>query len=216
MNECLETLLDFFPKLNIRNFVYKGYQEYQDNPDDTTHNIFVIFEFVPSDNTQIIETLSWVILDEIMYRKKYNNKHIESLISNFFINNTHMTDLHFTGDDILPSPSLAYLCKDNLYNVEMGESILDFTYKHPWLGDYHYFSSYPLDINKTDVASLQRYAIFTVEPAKYLLKELSTITQEQKDVFIKKIQNIDVVTLYFHENNIQYWCIRNTSLFLRL
>ena len=217
MNECLETLLDMFPKLNIRNFVYKGYQENQENQEeDTTHNIFVIFECIPSAIIELPSTLSWGILDEIMYRKQYKNKPIEPQISLFFINNPHMTNLHYTtDDDILPLPFIAYLCKDNLYNVEIGESILDATYNHIWLGDYHYFSSYPLE-KTADVLSLQRYAIFPVEPAKYLWKDISTITQEQKDEFTKKIQDVDVVTLYFHENNIQYWCIRNTSNFLRL
>lgn len=216
MNECLETLLDMFPKLNIRNFVYKGYQEDQETPEDDTHNIFVIFECIPSAIIELPTTLSWVILDEIMYRKQYKNKPIEPQISLFFINNPHMTNLHYTtDDDILPLPFIAYLCKDNLYNVVIGESIIDTTYNHLWLGDYHYFSSYPLE-KTADVLSLQRYAIFPVEPAKYLWKDISTITQEQKDEFTKKIQDVDVVTLYFHENNIQYWCMRNTASFLRL
>jgi hypothetical protein len=210
MNECLGTLLDTFPKLNIRNFVYKGYQEDQDN-------IFVIFEFNTSIVFELPSLLSWGILDEIMYRKQFKNKQIEPKISQFFINNPHMTNLHYSGDnDILPFPFLAYLCRDNLYNIEVGESILDSTYSHPWLGDFHYFSSYPLESNKTDVTLLQRYAIFTVEPAKYLWKDISTISQEQKEEFTKKIQDVDVVTLYFHENNIQYWCIRNVANILKL
>ena len=212
MNECLGTLLDTFPKLNIRNFVYKGYQEDQEN------NIFVIFEFNTSIKFELPSLLSWGILDEIMYRKQYKNKQIEPKISQFFINNPHMTNLHYSGDnDILPFPFLAYLCRDNLYNVEVNESILDPTYSHPWLGDFHYFSSYPLESNKTaDDLSLQRYAIFTVEPAKYLWKDISTISQEQKEEFTKKIQDVDVVTLYFHENNIQYWCIRNVANIFKL
>ena len=211
MNECLDVLLDTFPKLNIKNFVFKGYQEYQ----DIIHNIFVIFEFTPSAIFELPSTLSWAILDEIMYRKQYNNKSVESLITNFFLNNPHMTNLHFSEDNIqLPSPFLAYLCKDNLYNVEFEESILDTTYNHPWFGDFHYFSSFPLEKNNNKI--LQRYAIFAVEPAKYLWKDLSIISQEQKDEFTKKIQDVDVVTLYFHENNIQYWCIRNVANMFKL
>lgn len=215
MNECLETLLDTFPKLNIKNFVYKGYQdEDQDKyQDETTHNIFVMFEVIPSVNIDFLpSTLSWAILDEIMYRKEYKQKPVQSLISNFFLNNSHMTNLYFIGE-ILPLPFLGYLCKDLLYNVEMGGSILDTTYNHPWLGDYHFFSSFPLE---TTTSTLQRYVIFPVEPATYILKDISTISQEQKDNFIKKYQDQDIVTLYFHENNIQYWCIKSTHLFLRL
>lgn len=213
MNECLETLLDTFPKLNIRNFVYKGYMdEYQD---ETTHNIFVMFEVIPSANIDFLpSTLSWAILDEIMYRKEYNKIPIQSQISNFFLNNSHMTNLHFTQDNSpLPLPFLGYLCRDLLYNVEMGESILDTTYNHPSLGDFHFFSSFPLE---TTTTTLQRYVIFPVEPAIFILKDISTISQEQKDEFFKKYQDQEVVTLYFHENNIQYWCIKSTHLFLKL
>ena len=214
MNECLDKLFDSLPNLNIKNFVYKGYQEGQEDQEDTTHNIFVIFEYIPSTIFEFPTTLSWAILDEIMYRKQYKNKQVEPLITNFFIKNPYMTNIHFSGDNIqLPFPFLGYLCKDNLYNVENGESILDTTYKHPWLGDFHYFSSFPLENNNK---ILQRYAIFAIEPAKYLLKDISIISQEQKDEFTKKIQDIDVVTLYFHENNIQYWCIRNVANIIKL
>lgn len=208
MNECLGQMFDTLPNLNIKNLVYKGYQEDQE---DTTHNIFVIFEYTT--DIELSNTLSWAILDEIMYRKQYKNKPVESLITNFFIKNPYMTDLHFSGDIQLPFPFLGYLCKDNLYNVENGESILDTTYNHPWLGDYHYFSSFPLENNNK---ILQRYAIFSIEPAKYLWKDISIISQEQKDEFTKKIQDIDIITLYFHENNIQYWCIRNVANIIRL
>lgn len=214
MNECLEQIFDILPNLNIKNLVYKGYQEDQDQ-EDTTHNIFVIFEYITSTTgIELPTTLSWAILDEIMYRKQYKNKPIESLITNFFIKNPYMTNIHFAGDNTqLPFPFLGYLCKDNLYNVENCESILDTTYNHPWLGDYHYFSSFPLENNNK---ILQRYAIFPIEPAKYLWKDISIIPQEQQDEFTKKIQDIDVITLYFHENNIQYWCIRNVANIIRL
>jgi len=209
MNECLDKLFDTFPNLNIRHFVYKGYQE-----DQETHNIFVIFEYINTREASSI--LSWAILDEIVYRKQYKNKQIEPQITNFFIKNPYMTNIHFSGDNIqLPFPLLGYLCKDNLYNnIENGESILDTTYNHPWLGDFHYFSSFPLENNNNKI--LQRYAIFAIEPAKYLWKDISIISQEQKDEFTKKIQDIDVVTLYFHENNIQYWCIRNVANIIKL
>lgn len=207
MNECLDQMFDTLPNLNIKSVVYKGYQEDQED----TNNIFVIFEYI---HTELPNT-SWAILDEIMYRKQYKNKQVEPLITNFFIKNPYMTNLHFAGDNIqLPFPFLGYLCKDNLYNVENGESILDTTYNHPWLGDFHYFSSFPLENNNNKI--LQRYAIFAIEPAKYLWKDISIITQEQKDEFTKKIQDIDVVTLYFHENNIQYWCIRNVANIIKL
>ena len=160
MNECLDKLFDSLPNLNIKNFVYKGYQEGQEDQEDTTHNIFVIFEYIPSTIFEFPTTLSWAILDEIMYRKQYKNKQVEPLITNFFIKNPYMTNIHFSGDNIqLPFPFLGYLCKDNLYNVENGESILDTTYKHPWLGDFHYFSSFPLENNNK---ILQRYAIFAI------------------------------------------------------
>ena len=213
MNECLDKLFDTFTNLNLRNLVYKGYQEEQE---DTTHNIFVIFEYIHTREEELESSiLSWAILDEIMYRKQYKNKQIEPLITNFFIKNPYMTNLHFSGDNIqLPFPLLGYLCKDNLYNIEHGESILDTTYNHPWLGDFHYFSSFPLEKNNNKI--LQRYAIFAIEPAKYLWKDISIISQEQKDEFTKKIQDIDVITLYFHENNIQYWCIRNVANIIKL
>ena len=124
-----------------------------------------------------------------------------------------MTEIRNESDDVIQSPMLLYLCDDtNDENSEDNKinSIIDVTLEHDWLGDFYYFT------NDTTVDTIrQKYAVFT-EKTKYILVDINDITEKQKDDFIISCAENVVLSIYFHENGIQYWCIKNSNSFTRI
>jgi hypothetical protein len=81
--------------------------------------------------------------------------------------------------------------------------------KHEWLGDYYYFVSKPTD------TITQKYAVFT-ENTKYILVDINTINEKQINDFLSDSSKSVVLSVYFHQNDIQYWCIKNNNHFTRI
>ena len=176
--------------------MYKGFLEYNDD------NIFIIFE-CPDYEQPISKDSKWSILAEILDEQTNN---FDPIVKSFLTENKFMTEIRNENDDVIITPLLLYLCTDT--NIQ-SQSIVDTTMKHDWLGDYYYFVSNPIDTNT------QKYAVFT-ENAKYILVDINTINEKQINDFVKDSTESVILSIYYHQNDIQYWCIKNNNNFTRI
>jgi hypothetical protein len=177
--------------------MYKGFIEYNDD------NIFVVFE-CPDHNQAISKESKWSILAEIIDDQ---TEKIDPIIKSFLTENTFMTEIRNENDEIIQSPLSLYLCTDTEKEIT---SIVDTTIKHDWLGDCYLFVS-----NSHDTTNTQKYAVFT-EKTKYILTDINAINEKQINDFISDSSESVVLSIYYHKNNIQYWCIRNNNNFTRI
>ena len=201
-NKCiLEVLrrieIDDIFGVDLLEKMYKGFVEYKND------NIFIIFE-CPDYNQPISKDSEWSILSEIVGDHTDN---FEPILKSFLTDNKFMTEIRNEYNDIIPTPLLLYLCTESSIQTP---SIVDTTIKHDWLGDYYYFSSKPLDMIVT-----QKYAVFT-ENAKYILVDVNTVNEKQRNDFLNDSTKSIILSIYFHQNNIQYWCIKNNNNFTRI
>jgi hypothetical protein len=199
-NKCILEVLrrieieDIFD-VDLMEKMYKGFVEYNDD------NIFIIFE-CPDYNQPISNDSKWSILAEI----DDPTENFDPIVKSFLTENTFMTEIINESNDVIPTPLLLYLCTET--NIQT-PSIVDTTMKHEWLGDYYYFVSKPTD------TITQKYAVFT-ENAKYILVDINTINEKQINDFLSDSSKSVVLSVYFHQNDIQYWCIKNNNHFTRI
>ena len=214
MNKCLTEVLN---ELGIHELfgtdlldkMYKGFVEQDDN------NIFVVFESLPEFNYVPTNNSQWCILEEIM-NDCISDKQIDPIIKSFFSKNTFMTEIYNVRDkNIVPTPLLLSICviDNNSLVISQNRSFIDLVSKHEWLGDYFYFKKY--DGDDIDKKSL-KYAVFIDDKAKYILQDISTISDKQKNDFLKKSLNEVFYSLYFHENGVQYWYVKSNKQFTRI
>jgi hypothetical protein len=221
MNQCSQELLKVLPIYDIFNSellekIYKGFIEKE-------KTLYVIFDSTNIENKiEINEKYNWLIVDEIINKKKINGKEINQDIVDMLNNTPYMTNiLDISGNRII-HPNLLYLCNNNNTNTEYKnvvkssntESIelFDDTIEHSWLGASYYFSSVPIE-KSTNL--IKRYSAFTYN-AKYILKDIDQISQEEKDAVDTDLAENDISSIYFKENGIQLWCIYNNNQFTEI
>ena len=59
------------------------------------------------------------------------------------------------------------------------------------------------------------FAVFT-ENVKYILVDINTINEKQINDFVKDSTESVILSTYYHQNDIQYWCIKNNNNFTRI
>ena len=204
VNACFSEVIDllnihkiFNPEMSSS--MYKGFVQQDDS------NIFAVFECTEQIDFSSSEKLHWNILDDI----------VSPIVETFFMKQSFMTDLITDDGTALPRPFLLYLCQnDLLHNYPINEKerfMIDQTIEHNFLGDSYFFTSSPINNN----GHLQRYAAF-VDNAKYILKDIHYFSNSQKETFLKNNSLNDIITIYFHQNTVQYWCIKNSNNFTRI
>ena len=159
---------------------------------------------------------SWAIIDEIVYSQKIINKVFDSKIPELFIKSPFIMYILDETVQRLKQPNLLYLCNKpesvykNVENIQNIDSIkiIDETIDHELFGSYYICSSMP--INGADLTKIKRYAAFTYSP-KYILKDISTISQEDKDELIEEFEDSNILSIYFREDGIQLWGIQTSD-----
>jgi hypothetical protein len=155
------------------------------------------------------------IVNEILHKKKIFNSEFEPYVLDFFKKNTELTELHNTDGSVIPYPFQVYMCLlkqsgsdgsvENMQSMKISEDEYKFIKPlfHPKLGYSYYFNNTLEDESQ----NLQRVAIFVVN-SLYILGEINDY-----DLNIEEnITNFsEASTIYFHENGIQLWSIRNIS-----
>ena len=217
MNKCLPEVVN---RLDIHNIfgvdllgkMYKGFIEQDDN-------IFAVFECLTEFNSVTTKKNRWCILAEILENSKVDNKFMDPILKSFFMKNPFMTEIMDIDGNVYPNPSLLYLCEssndENKIIVGTTKRFIDTTMKHEWLGEYYFFTidTTFLDIINNDY--VQKYAVFT-DNTRYILTDISKISDVQKEVFLKNSSNNVVLSVYFHQDGKQYWYVKNNNNFTRI
>ena len=204
MNTCFSEVIDF---LNIHSTfnhemsenMYKGFVQ-QD-----ASNIFAVFECTDETEFTSSNKSQWNILDDM----------ISPITKTFFIKQSFMTEILKYDGSILPQPFLVYICqKDLLHNYPISAQekyIIDQTINHDFFGDSYFFTSSPIK----DDGTLQKYAAF-IEKVRYIVNDIHHLENYQKKIFFNNNSLYDIITIYFHQNSVQYWCIKNSNNFTRI
>jgi hypothetical protein len=195
-------------KINFKN-IYNGFIE-KDN------NLFVFYDvsfFIK--NLKPEYTVS--IIDELLYKKKIYSTQVNPVISTFFKDNKNISRLQSLDDYIYPFPFQLYMCNftDEYENIRK-DDVIDSDYQtidHPFLRTAYYFTSYPIFDNE-QTEQLQRYVCFIIN-GLYLMKDISTeMTDDEKPEYEDKI--LAASTIYFHENDLQLWGVKNIGHFTKI
>jgi len=164
---------------------------------------------------------NWCILDEIIYKKNIIGRKPNVIMTKTFETHVELvsiTDLENREHD---TPFLLYMCEfendrfHNSYNKSRTEiKIVDFdTHDHSWFKDGILYSVDLLDkeLDPTfDYTMLRRYVVFT-KNARYIMKDISEVTPEEKEKFDTESNAMDVLSIYFQENKNPYWYIYGTN-----
>lgn len=216
MNECSKELLKVVPIHDIFNEetlsqMYKGFIECDDR-------LYIVFDstkiMVDLDNTKYI----WTILDEILYSRIVLTKTIDPEIIKMFIKTPEIMYILDKNGKHIMNPVLLYICSkpDEIYKTveyplpDMPFEILEEPVEHSWFGNHYIFSSIPLD--GSDILNAKRYAVFTYN-ARYILKDVEKISQEERDAFTSSLVDTDNLTIYYREGGVQLWCIKSSDQF---
>lgn len=212
-NECLKYCLSIFKdensihKNNIDlSTLYKGFLEGESS------NLFVFID-ISNFIHDIKEDYLFCIIDEILYKKKIYDSNINPIISNFFKKNRQLTKLHSFDNMLYPIPFQLYLCeyKDESYiNINKNNMNPYKTMEHSLFSRAYYFTS---DYLNDEPYMLKRFSCFIVN-CLYVLDDINTeLTDEEEKQDIKN-KSLGASTIYFHENEIQLWGIKNNLHFL--
>ena len=228
MNECSQALLKILPIHDMFDpetlqTMYKGFAESGDD-------LYIMFDATTIPVNINPSKYVWTIIDEIINSQKVLSKQVSQDLSKLFLKIPELADILDKDGHKIMRPNALYLCTnmtkspdnptieipDTTYknihkSVDNTISILDNTVDHPWLGTNYFFTSRALD--GVDYKTVIRYAVFTYS-ARYILKEMESISQEEKDAFSKILEEeTDNSSVYFWENGIQMWCIKSSDQF---
>jgi len=228
MNECSQALLKILPIHDMFDpetlqTMYKGFAESGDD-------LYIMFDATTIPVNINPSKYVWTIIDEIMNSQMVLTKQVSQDLSKLFLKIPELADILDKDGHKIMRPNALYLCTnmtkspdnptieipDTTYknihtSVDNTVAILDNTVDHPWLGNNYFFTSRAL--YGVDYKTIIRYAVFTYS-ARYILKEMESISQEEKDAFSKILEeDADNSSIYFWENGIQMWCIKSSDQF---
>ena len=109
-------------------------------------------------------------------------------------------------------PFQLYLCKyenGEYYNIKKNEPVNYQTIEHNLFNEIYLFSTET--IFEDDNEQYKRFACFLVKD-KYYKKDIIELTEEEKKT--DNDDNLTASTFYFHENETQFWGIKNISHFI--
>ena len=140
--------------------------------------------------------------------------------------------LSFEPDKPLSFPLQLYLCKlenGQYENVKKNQATQYQMFEHPYFGYAYYFTTFPLD--DTNVDELVRFVCFT-KRISYMKKDTITgLTEEEKEYYKRGIENKETTltallptienlqtasTIYFIENGVQFWSVKNILHFTEI
>lgn len=229
MNHCISLLLTLFPVQDIINSnmvkqMYKGFIEVKDSKD-----IFVFFDCSHIQYTYIHRTLpnntEWMIIEEIIF----GNNRVVPEVKRLFSENSILEHIRDTSKNNIINPSEFYPCiqnedrsYSNIYNMEndtnhihlINSPALDL----PFFGNSHVFSIKPiLTIGETStIGKLRRCAVF-MKNSKHIVKNaIENLEPNEITEFVNRIQDLDVMSIYFYTNGCQYWAIKSPVGFTQI
>jgi L-rhamnose mutarotase len=205
---------------------YRGFLEENEN------TIFVMFDCTYV-NVDVNMKRFWGILDEIVNEKRIYNVPVEKDIYNMVQNHEHVAYIKDKNGQRINMPCCLYLCKinetgeyENVYypNAEHDmkqKSPVDGKIPHDTFGFFYYFTTDP--IHKYDnIRSIKRYSVF-IDNSLYVLNinksidEIDFASDNEETSFDEDVKSYkDYTCIYFFEDGIQVWCVKNISRFVEL
>jgi hypothetical protein len=183
------------------NDFYRGYVEIEDKiyifiDTSIIHNDF------PDENQ-----FSWVVIDEILYKKSSNNVPICKIVTTMFSNNSIIKNIYNENNEIIGPPICVYICEnteDSIINTEnsgrLNDSLVSNTIKHDIFGNITMFSTTPFSSGY----NYNRYCLFTSN-ANYILH--TNFTKHEVGYIADKS------CVRFPYNNVECWAVKDSRLF---
>jgi len=217
LKKCNELIDSHFKDIETQ---YKGFVELDDK-------IYAIFEKTDEIETILTSGSNFVIIDEIVNKKKVLDVSIPEDITNVFNQNNILLKLKEKGGNEIENPIAVYLCKkngvsyENVYEDDKLSEEVDQIMHHDTLGDVYLFSTEPINTVGsffsffTGSKIAKRYALF--------LEDETTIENNDKPLseFFKDSQ--DSLKEYLGHNCIEYteagrqfWAVKTRELFTEL
>ena len=212
-NECLKYTLSILKdensihKNNIDlSILYKGFLE------GDSENLFIFID-ISNFIHDIKDDYLFCIIDEILYKKTIYDSDINPIICEFFKKNRELTKLKSIDNMIYPIPFQLYLCEyaDETYkNISKHNTNPYKTMEHSLFSRSYYFTS---DYLNDEPFILKRFCCFIVN-CLYVLDDIITELLDEEEKQNIKNKSVGASTVYFHENNIQLWGIKNNLHFI--
>lgn len=192
----------------------------QNKENENIIQLYVFFDVTPIINYLKKSQYILSIIDEILYKKKIYSTSINENVTNLFKKNLFLSKIYLINEneseiEVL-FPFQLYLCNysEGEYlnikkeTVEMNhiEQI-----EHPLLGMAYYFSTYP--IKEYESENLKRYSCFMVNDL-YIKNDIIELEEEEKEKIKEDV--LSASTIYFYENELQLWGIKNMIHFTEL
>lgn len=220
--ECFQTMFGMFTdisEIHSQNTsiqsLYKGFIEEGDH-------LYVLF-----DMTTFIDKLNpsykWAIIDELVFKQKIYDTPVHKDTILFFKKNPRLRYIQTIDSYEYPFPFQLYMYKietnnetETKYKTVLNDDPKNsdiIPSEHTHLGSAYYFSTDPINM---PADKCKRYCCFIVKCIYDIVLQADQIVYE--DLLIDKIQLEEKIlsasTIYFHENNIQYWGIKNNTHFI--
>jgi hypothetical protein len=210
---------------------YKGFvylHEEENTESETEKNIVVLYDFTGFQNVEAKTKAEangsespdylWVTPFEIVYKRAINGTPIATDICNLFYRDKRLTHIEDESGVPVEIPYTLYLCKTKsssengtIENVIQASSIVEPRVNHPILGNFHLFSCDPIE---TGVNA--KYAVFIKDDdAQFIIDRDLGQNTEQNDLYTDGEKPV-YECVFFRENNVSYWSIKNPDLFVSL
>ena len=224
-NTCFQFVLSCFDKnVDIHNNtidiskLYKGFIQNKEN--ENIINLYVFFDVTPIINYLKKSQYTLSIMDEILYKKKIYSTSINENVTNLFKKNIYLSKIYLIDNseseiEVL-FPFQLYLCnytEGEYLNIKKETVELNHIeqIEHPLLGMAYYFSTYP--IKEYESENLKRFSCFMVNDL-YIKNDIIEFEEEEKEKI--KDDVLSASTIYFYENELQLWGIKNMIHFTEL
>ena len=219
LKKCNELIDSHFKDIETK---YKGFVELDDK-------IYAIFEKTDQTEMVLSSGSKFVIIDEIINKKKVLDVSIQEDITNVFNQNSELLKLKEKekGGNEIENPVLVYLCKkngvnyENVYEDDKVNEEVEQQIHHDVLGDVYTFTTEPINnVGSffsffTGSKKTKRYALF--------LEDETTIDNKDKPLteFFKDSQDslkeyIGHSCIGFTESGRQFWAVKSRELFTEL
>jgi len=214
-NECFKRILSFLKDENIihtKNIklldLYKGFFEYK------PRELFVFVD-VTEFLKEFREDFTICVIDELLYKRQIYDVEINPLICDMFCKNRQFTKIRNLENQKYPTPMQVFLCdhREDEYIIIHKDN--DGPYKtldHTMFSRGYYFSG---EYIGEDPILFKRFCCFIVN-CLYVEDDIITeLTDEDEKQSIKE-KAVSASTIYFRENDIQLWAVKNILHFTEI
>lgn len=193
--------------LNVQfNEIYKGYIEMGENNSD-----LYVFIDVENINLPFKENILYATMDELLFKKAVLSLPVEENITRLLKSHPELIYMKTETDAEIPIPFQLYMCKveNGLYTtIQTSDNQYIYPLEHSIFGPGYICTAETLGEKDT-----LRF-ICHIDKCLYMLETIQDI-ETNKMVQIKETSSIST-SIYFHEDELQLWLLRNINAIHKL